>query len=113
MSRMYYVSRCGGAHASPDSVPAASHLVRLALLTRTGCLTFVVAPGTIAATLADIFKPALATNRPFQLLVVIVAWWALTFINLRALETYSWISATFLVVGMLPPTGQRSWARPT
>ena len=66
-------------------------------------ITFVVALSTIAATLAYVFNPALATNKPFQLLVIVVAWWALTLINLRGLKTYSWISSTFVIVGMLIP----------
>jgi amino acid transporter len=66
-------------------------------------ITFVVALSTIAATLAYVFNPVLATNKPFQLLVIVVTWWALTLINLRGLKTYSWISSTFLVVGMLIP----------
>jgi amino acid transporter len=66
-------------------------------------ITFVVALSTIAATLAYVFNPALATNKPFQFIVIVVAWWALTLINLRGLKTYSWISSTFLIVGMLIP----------
>ena len=36
-------------------------------------------------------------------MVIVVAWWALTLINLRGLKTYSWISSTFVIVGMLIP----------
>jgi amino acid transporter len=32
-----------------------------------------------------------------------VAWWARTLVNLRGLKTYSWISSTFVIVGMLIP----------
>jgi amino acid transporter len=66
-------------------------------------ITFVVALSTIAATLAYVFNPALATNKPFQFLVIVVAWWALTLVNLKGLKIYSWISSTFLIVGMLIP----------
>jgi amino acid transporter len=63
----------------------------------------VVALSTIAATLAYVFNPALATNKPFQFVVIVAAWWALTLVNLKGLKTYSWISSTFLIVGMLIP----------
>jgi glutamate:GABA antiporter len=66
-------------------------------------ITFVVALSTIAATLAYVFNPALATNKPFQFVVIVAAWWALTLVNLKGLKTYSWISSTFLIVGMLIP----------
>jgi amino acid transporter len=66
-------------------------------------ITFVVALSTIAATLAYVFNPALATNKLFEFLVIVVVWWALTLVNLRGLKTYSWISSTFVVVGMLIP----------
>ena len=67
-------------------------------------ITFVVALSTIAATLAYVFNPALATNKPYQFVVILVVWWALTFVNLKGLKTYSWISTTFVIVGMLIPT---------
>ena len=62
-----------------------------------------VALSTIAATLAYVFNPALATNKLFEFLVIVVVWWVLTLVNLRGLKTYSWISSTFVVVGMLIP----------
>lgn len=65
---------------------------------------FVAALSTIAATLSYVFNPALASNKTFQFLVIAVVWWALTLINLKGLKTYSLISTTFLIVGMIIPT---------
>ena len=65
---------------------------------------FVAALSTIAATLAYVFNPTLADHKGFQLVVILVVWWALTFINLRGIKTYSLISSTFLIVGMIIPT---------
>lgn len=65
---------------------------------------FVATLSTIAATLAYVFNPALADNKGFQLVVILVVWWALTFVNLKGIKTYSLISSTFLIVGMIIPT---------
>ena len=64
---------------------------------------FVSALTFIAATFAYTFNPSLADNKIFQFIISIIVWWGMTFLNFRGLKTYSRISWSFLVIGMLIP----------
>lgn len=64
---------------------------------------FVSALTFIAATFAYTFNPALADDKIFQFIICIIVWWGMTFLNFRGLKTYSRISWSFLVIGMLIP----------
>ena len=64
---------------------------------------FVSALTFIAATFAYVFNPKLADNKIFQFIICIIVWWGMTFLNFRGLKTYSRISWSFLVIGMLIP----------
>ncbi|MFA4876994.1 MAG: amino acid permease [Methanoregula sp.] len=64
---------------------------------------FVAALTFIAATFAYAFIPAVADNKMYQFLISVVIWWGMTFLNFRGLKTYTRISWSFLVIGMLIP----------
>jgi len=57
----------------------------------------------IAGTLAYLFEPALADNKPFIFLVILVVWWAATILNFRGLKTYARFTTLFVIVGTLVP----------
>jgi glutamate:GABA antiporter len=65
---------------------------------------FVAALSFIAATLSYVFNPALANSKLYEFIIIIVIWWALTFFNMRGLKTYTLISSSFLIVGMIIPS---------
>jgi glutamate:GABA antiporter len=64
---------------------------------------FVAALTFIAATFAYAFMPSLADSKLYQFIVSIIIWWGMTLVNLRGLKTYTSISWSFLIVGMLIP----------
>ena len=64
---------------------------------------FVAALTFIAATFAYAFMPSVADNKLYQFIVSIIIWWGMTLVNLRGLKTYTSISWSFLVIGMLIP----------
>jgi amino acid transporter len=64
---------------------------------------FVAALTFIAATFAYVFIPQVADNKLYQFLISVVIWWGMTFLNFRGLKTYTRISWSFLVIGMLIP----------
>jgi len=64
---------------------------------------FVAALTFIAATFAYAFMPSVADNKLYQCIISIIVWWGMTLVNLRGLKTYTNISWSFLVVGMLIP----------
>ncbi|MDD2835220.1 MAG: amino acid permease [Methanothrix sp.] len=65
---------------------------------------FVAALSFIAATLSYVFNPALADSKLYEFLIIVVIWWALTLFNLRGLKTYTTISSSFLIIGMIIPS---------
>jgi glutamate:GABA antiporter len=65
---------------------------------------FVAALSFIAATLSYVFNPALANSKLYEFVIIVVIWWALTLFNLRGLKTYTLISSSFLIIGMIIPS---------
>jgi amino acid transporter len=65
---------------------------------------FVAALSFIAATLSYVFNPALANRKLYEFIIIVVVWWALTFFNMRGLKTYTLISSSFLIIGMIIPS---------
>jgi amino acid transporter len=65
---------------------------------------FVAALSFIAATLSYVFNPALANSKLYEFIIIVVVWWALTFFNMRGLKTYTLISSSFLIIGMIIPS---------
>lgn len=57
----------------------------------------------IAATIAYIFNPALATNSWYTFWTVLVIFWGITLINLRGMRTSGWISSIGMIIGTLLP----------
>ncbi len=64
---------------------------------------FVAALTFIAATFAYVFIPQVADNKLYQFLISVIIWWGMTVLNFRGLKTYTRISWSFLVIGMLIP----------
>ena len=57
----------------------------------------------IAGTLAYLFNPALANNKPFIFLVILVVWWGATILNFRGLKTYARYTTLFVILGTFIP----------
>ncbi|MGX7680595.1 amino acid permease [Jatrophihabitans sp. DSM 45814] len=57
----------------------------------------------MAATLAYVFEPSLATNKIYLVTVMLIFFWATTLINLRGVETSSMIGAVGTVLGSILP----------
>jgi amino acid transporter len=57
----------------------------------------------IAGTLAYLFIPALASNKIFIYIVILVVWWGATILNFRGLKTYARYTTTFVILGTLVP----------
>jgi amino acid transporter len=66
-------------------------------------IAFVTILAFIAGVLAYIFNPALAGNKLFIFLIIILVWWGVTFVDFRGLKTSSWISSIFLIFGVFLP----------
>ena len=66
-------------------------------------IAFVTILAFIAGVLSYIFNPALADNKLFIFLIVVLVWWGVTFVDLRGLKTSSWISSIFLILGVFLP----------
>ncbi len=66
-------------------------------------IAFVTILAFIAGVLAYIFSPALADNKLFIFLIIILVWWGVTFVDFRGLKTSSWISSIFLIFGVFLP----------
>ena len=66
-------------------------------------IAFVTILAFIAGVLAYIFNPALADNKLFIFLIIILVWWGVTFVDFRGLKTSSWISSIFLIFGVFLP----------
>ena len=57
----------------------------------------------VAATLAYVFNPALAANKPFILSIVLIVFWGMTFVNYRGIETSSLVSTIGVIAGTIVP----------
>ena len=57
----------------------------------------------IAATFSFLFNPALANNKIYEFIVIVVIWWGLTFINFRGLKSYARVSSWSVVLGTFIP----------
>jgi len=57
----------------------------------------------IAATFSYLFNPALANDKIYLFLVIVVVWWGLTFINFYGLKAYAQISSWSVVLGTFIP----------
>lgn len=57
----------------------------------------------IAGTLAYIIDPALATDKTFVMIVVLVAFWSATFVNFLGIEISGWISSLSALFGTILP----------
>jgi len=66
-------------------------------------IAFVTILAFVAGVLAYIFNPALADNKLFIFLIIIVVWWSVTFVDFHGLKTSSWISSIFLIFGVFLP----------
>ena len=66
-------------------------------------IAFVTILAFIAGVTAYIFDPALANNKLFIFLIIILVWWGVTFVDFRGLRTSSLISSTFLIFGVFLP----------
>jgi amino acid transporter len=66
-------------------------------------IAFVTILAFTAGVLAYIFNPALADNKLFIFLIIILVWWGVTFVDFRGLKTSSWISSIFLILGVFLP----------
>jgi amino acid transporter len=66
-------------------------------------IAFVTILAFIAGVLAYILDPALAVNKLFIFLIIILVWWGVTFVDFRGLKTSSFISSVFLILGVFLP----------
>jgi len=57
----------------------------------------------IAATLCYLFNPALANNKLYMFIIIVIVWWGLTFLNFRGLKEYARISSVSVVLGTFIP----------
>jgi len=57
----------------------------------------------VAATLAYIFNPELATNKVFVQSIVLIVFWGMTFINYFGIETSSLVSTIGVIIGTIVP----------
>ena len=57
----------------------------------------------IGGTFGYLFDPALADNKLWVFLVILVVWWAATLVNLRGLKTYARYTTILAVVGVIVP----------
>ena len=57
----------------------------------------------IAATLSYLFNPALANNKLYMFIIIVIVWWGLTFLNFRGLKEYARISSVSVVLGTFIP----------
>ncbi len=57
----------------------------------------------IAAAIAYIFNPNLADHRLFTMIIMLILFWGITFVNLLGMRTSSWISTIGVVLGSFVP----------
>jgi amino acid transporter len=66
-------------------------------------IAFVTILAFIGGVLSYVFNPALADNKLFIFLIIILVWWGVTIVDLRGLKTSSWVSSIFLILGVFLP----------
>lgn len=59
----------------------------------------------IAATIAYIFDPALATNMRFMICIILGTYWIATLANLKGMKVSGWISSWSVILGTFIPGG--------
>jgi glutamate:GABA antiporter len=57
----------------------------------------------IAATIAYVVDPALATNKYFMLGMILAVWWGCTLVNLQGVKTLGWVSTICVSLGVFLP----------
>lgn len=57
----------------------------------------------IGGTFGYLFAPALANNKLWVFLVILVVWWGATLVNLRGMKTYTRYTTVLAVVGVIVP----------
>jgi putative glutamate/gamma-aminobutyrate antiporter len=57
----------------------------------------------IAATIAYIFNPALAENKWYTFITILVVFWLTTLVNFRGMKTSGWISSAGMIFGTFLP----------
>jgi len=57
----------------------------------------------LAATLAYLFDPQLATNKPYTLCMILVLFWIATWLNCLGIRVSSWVSIAGAIIGTLIP----------
>jgi amino acid transporter len=57
----------------------------------------------IGGTFGYLFAPALADNKWWVFLVIVVVWWAATLVNLRGIKTYARYTTALTIVGVIVP----------
>lgn len=57
----------------------------------------------VAGTVAYLFNPELAHNKIFTLLVVLISFWGLTFLNFLGMKTSGWASSVGVIAGTIIP----------
>lgn len=57
----------------------------------------------IAATVAYIFDPILASNNWYTFCLILIIFWAITLVNLRGMRTSGWISSMGMILGTFLP----------
>jgi glutamate:GABA antiporter len=57
----------------------------------------------IAATFSFLINPALANDKLYLFIVIVIIWWGLTLLNLRGLKAYARISSISVVLGTFIP----------
>jgi glutamate:GABA antiporter len=57
----------------------------------------------IAATIAYVVDPALATNKYFMLGMILAVWWGCTLVNLQGVKTLGWVSTICVSWGVFLP----------
>lgn len=57
----------------------------------------------IAATIAYVFKPALAENNLYTFFCILLIFWVITLVNFRGMRTSGWISSLGMILGTFLP----------
>lgn len=57
----------------------------------------------IAATLAYVFSPVLASNKFYEFVIIVIVWWGMTYLNLHGLKAYARISSISVAIGTFIP----------
>ncbi|GGY11560.1 transporter [Paludibacterium paludis] len=57
----------------------------------------------IAATIAYVIDPALASNKMYMLGMILAIWWGCTLVNMRGLKTLGWVSTVCVCLGVFLP----------